>query len=137
MPQDNLPNKSDEMPKLPEEILEQLGGEADPERVQEVIEAAMYSGPLPPPSMLRNYNEALPGLADRIVSMVEKEQSIRGRDNFFVLLNDSFRIFGSILVSLGLVGGAVYCAIIGQVELGIALAASGAVPQIVRYFRRK
>jgi uncharacterized membrane protein len=35
---------------------------------------AQYSGPVPPPSMLREYDTVQPGFADRLISMAEKEQ---------------------------------------------------------------
>lgn len=38
---------------------------------------SFFSGPLPPPEILRQYDEAHAGLADRIVSMAESEQSHR------------------------------------------------------------
>lgn len=38
---------------------------------------ASFSGPLPPPALLRQYEEILPGTAERIVSMAEKEQGHR------------------------------------------------------------
>lgn len=60
--------------KLPsKEVLERL-----PESVRiSVSEAAAFSGPLPPPSMYAGYNEVLPGSAERILSMAEKEQEHR------------------------------------------------------------
>ena len=44
--------------------------------VQTVSEHA-FSGPLPPPSMLGQYDSVQNGFADRIVSMAESEQSHR------------------------------------------------------------
>jgi uncharacterized membrane protein len=38
-----------------------------------VVEAE-HRGPLPPPEMLNDYNNVLPGLAERIVRMAESEQ---------------------------------------------------------------
>lgn len=35
------------------------------------------TGPLPPPSILAGYEQVLPGAAERIVSMAEKEQAHR------------------------------------------------------------
>ena len=55
------------------EILDRL-----PEDVRaSVIEAASFSGPLPPPSMFRSYEEILPGAAERILTIVEQEQRHR------------------------------------------------------------
>lgn len=39
--------------------------------------ASAFSGPLPPPEILKKYNEAAPGLAERIVAMAEKEADHR------------------------------------------------------------
>lgn len=36
-----------------------------------------YSGPIPPPDMLQEYDLALPGTADRIISMAERQQHHR------------------------------------------------------------
>lgn len=44
--------------------------------IQRTIERA-YVGPLPPASELRAYDEALPGLAERIVGHFEREQAHR------------------------------------------------------------
>ena len=44
--------------------------------VQSSVEvAASYSGPLPPPEWLKQYEEVLPGIADRMMSLVESEVS--------------------------------------------------------------
>src|SRR4051794_22436827 len=40
-------------------------------------EVAEFSGPLPPPSYLREYDIILPGAASRIISMAEAEQRHR------------------------------------------------------------
>jgi uncharacterized membrane protein len=34
---------------------------------------AIFSGPIPPPDLLQAYEDAVPGLADRLVAMAEKE----------------------------------------------------------------
>jgi uncharacterized membrane protein len=39
----------------------------------EVTEATSFSGPLPPPDLLAEYEQVIPGLADRIVRMAEEE----------------------------------------------------------------
>ena len=37
------------------------------------IETTAYHGPLPPPTYLDAYNKVLPGAADRIIAMAEKQ----------------------------------------------------------------
>ena len=47
--------------------------------VVQIIRASesSHSGPLPPPRQLREYEQALPGLAERIVRLAEAEQDHR------------------------------------------------------------
>ncbi len=44
-----------------------------------IVEARSFSGPHPPPEMLREYEAVLPGSADRIFTMAEKQQDHRIR----------------------------------------------------------
>ncbi len=48
---------------------------------QEVVrleqQVSFYSGPLPPPEMMRAYEDIHPGSADRILTLVEQEQKQR------------------------------------------------------------
>jgi uncharacterized membrane protein len=39
--------------------------------IAEIIEARHFSGPLPPPEVLRQYNDILPGGAERIFTLAE------------------------------------------------------------------
>lgn len=41
------------------------------------LAAQMHAGPLPPPRQLGEYDDVLPGLADRIVQMAEKQSGHR------------------------------------------------------------
>ncbi len=41
------------------------------------LAAQFYSGPIPPPQMLAEYEKALPGAADRIICMAEKQEDHR------------------------------------------------------------
>ena len=45
--------------------------------VREVKTELHYSGPLPPPEMLVQYNGAFPGCAERIVAMAERQSQHR------------------------------------------------------------
>lgn len=56
----------------PAEILDRL-----PENVRVSVIEAAFSGPLPPSSMFEHYEKTLPGSADRILKMAEKEQDNR------------------------------------------------------------
>ena len=62
---DKLKGALDKLPELPEHV-----------RVS-VAEAMSFVGPLPPPTMYREYENALAGSAERILVMAEKEQNHR------------------------------------------------------------
>jgi uncharacterized membrane protein len=47
---------------------------------RQIVEAhveSIYSGPLPPPDVLIRYNDAVPGAAERILTMAERQSSHR------------------------------------------------------------
>ena len=68
---EEAPNPASNLP--PKAVLDAL-----PEHVRvAVVEAASFSGPLPPPAMYSEYERALPGSAERILVMAEKEQNHR------------------------------------------------------------
>lgn len=67
-------NDSPEFDELDEEEQEEIGKMAS-FITRQVMES--YSGPLPHPKILAEYEQALPGTADRIVAMAEKEQEHR------------------------------------------------------------
>lgn len=98
-------------------------------RILQVINSiTFYSGPLPSPDFLRQYNEILPGLGERIVTMAEKQSEHRmqlekivipnqvsesRRGQFFGLLIASICIISSFVLAMyghdvvaGVVGGA-------------------------------
>lgn len=79
-----------------------------------------WSAPLPPPPQLAHYNEILPGLAERIVSMTEREMAHRHRmDRSFV----HYRFSGqwvSAVVALGAMGAGSYLVSAGHTGYGFA-----------------
>ncbi len=65
-----------------------------------------YRGPLPPPSMLNDYNSVLPGLAARIVQMAETEQGHAHRmQRWDAMLRFTGQLAAFIIASAGLVIG--------------------------------
>jgi|GEM_PF-886035 len=65
-----------------------------------LIAAEMFSGPLPPPAILKAYDKVQPGLADRIVSLTEQQAQHRMQLEAFVIQGDVKR------ANLGLLIGA-------------------------------
>ena len=51
-------------------------GPSDAE-IHTITASQYYSGPLPHPDIMKGYDELVPGAAERILSMTEKEQSHR------------------------------------------------------------
>lgn len=45
------------------------------------VEYAQFSGPLPPPNVLASYEQVLPGAAERILQLAEREQASRHRES--------------------------------------------------------
>ncbi len=75
-PKSTVPAKKDDAKlshAISQDILERLPDET---RIA-IIEAESFKGPLPPPSLFGNYEEILPGSAERILTLAEKEQSHR------------------------------------------------------------
>ena len=52
-------------------------GDADRERGEVQRIEAHYSGPLPPAGQLQQYDQVVPGAAERLIAMVEEEQRHR------------------------------------------------------------
>lgn len=78
--------ETDNVPKTPDEVLEEIISSEMPIeeleqqlQTREVINAirSEFRGPLPPPTILKQYDEIETGLANRIVCMAEKEQEHR------------------------------------------------------------
>ena len=74
---------SESQSKEKQEILETKDSdtiEIENEQVKQVIAEVVrseFSGPMPPPSILRGYEDILPGSADRILKMAEKQSEHR------------------------------------------------------------
>ena len=67
----------DQLEQLPEDQRQQILAKAVVQLSR--TEVSLFSGPLPPAEELARYEDALPGSADRIVTMAEKEQEIRAQ----------------------------------------------------------
>ena len=94
--------------------------------------AASFSGPLPPPSYIREYEEVLPGSADRILQMAEREsvhrQSLE-RQSLEIqsaavnedLSRSRLGLFLGAFVALAFIGAAVALASMGYAWQGTSL----------------
>lgn len=132
LPAEREKNRSIEKPPS-EDILQRLSPETPPEVVELALQASAFSGPIPPPVMLREYEEIVPGAGRDIINMAKIEQQMRGKENRHVLFNDSVRVWGSLITSLALVIGGVTCVYMGSPWVGGAIATSGTIASIWRY----
>lgn len=76
--------------------------------VQVQLEASAWQGPIPPPDILRQYDEVQSGAANRILTMAEKQSEHRTRMESTVVNGDSRRaylgIIAALIIALSIVG---------------------------------
>lgn len=118
-------------PEIIEEVRRVIGEdpEADTEillrRITSVV-AEYTNGPLPPPSMLKGYEEVLPGAADRIFTLMERQSAHRQELERMALdrgsrSRDRGQVFAFVLCALVVVGG------FGAIYVGQSLAGMAAI----------
>ena len=95
--------------------------------VGRVISAEQYySGPLPRPSDLQEYDKVVPGSAERILKMAEQQASHRQQLEKTVVLGDSRRAFCGLWVGAGValcvLGGAIFLIYSGHDWAGSVIA---------------
>lgn len=94
------------------------------ENVQIIQQLRHFSGPLPSPENLLNYDKVTPGAANRIIEMAEKNQEHRLYINKIMAESDvkkSLRgqIFGFAIAAIAFTVATI-CAFLDQKEIGIA-----------------
>ena len=104
---------------------------------QFAITAQHFSGPLPPPEMLRKYEDLMPGSAERLVSMAERQSQHRQAIELKVIQSSCTNerlgtIFGFIICLIAL-GAGMYAATKGKDAFGIA-AVVGSLGGLVAVF---
>lgn len=75
-----------------------------------VAQQYSFSGPLPPPEVLEKYNQSMPGLADRIIGMAEKQANHRQQIEKTVIDSNAFvqkvgPFLGFIVAMTAVIGG--------------------------------
>lgn len=119
---------------LAEALAERVTTQPNPTvEITEVVRAVAhvsqtYSGPIPPPQMLAEYEAVQPGFADRIISMAEKEQANRHLlENKAVdgaIKKDARGQHYALMTSFGVLGGGSLLIYTGHDWAGVALCAS-------------
>jgi uncharacterized membrane protein len=94
------------------------------ERSETHIQA--YGGPLPPPALLKEFDNVVPGAAERIIRMAEQQADHRQFLEKTVITGDSKRasygLFIGALVVLSVLGGAIFLIYEGHDWAGAAIA---------------
>lgn len=80
----------------------------------------MTRGPLPPPTLLAEYEHTLPGLGERIARMAETEATHRHRMEHGLLRLSYLGVSGALAIALMAIGGGIYAIIGGQSAYGLA-----------------
>ena len=78
----------------------------------------VHQGPLPHPAVLKQYDDVVPGAAERIISMAENQAQHRQELEASVIRTDNLKsllgmVFGFIIALVGF-GGGLYAAFSGQ-----------------------
>jgi uncharacterized membrane protein len=104
----------------------------DPERQGTIAEQTTtiirsHSGPLPSPEILAGFEQVVPGLADRIATMAEKEQDHRHRIENHEIIGRYMGQAGALVVLLALLSCIAFCAYVGHPLAAGIIAAVGAI----------
>jgi uncharacterized membrane protein len=95
--------------------------------IQHVEHAELHSGPLPSADMLRKYNEVLPGAAERIFNMAERQSEHRMVLERTVVVGDTKRADKGLLIGAAVafvvLVGAITCILMGHDVAGGVIAA--------------
>lgn len=75
--------------------------------VTSITKSEIFSGPLPPPTVLERYNQIVPGAAERIITMAENQSAHRIQLEKSVISSDIHnskrgQLFGFIIAVLGI-----------------------------------
>ena len=108
-----------------------------PQEVVGLILSRMHIGPLPPASEFKNYDTVLPGAADRIMTMAEREQNNR----IFLQQKDlntgsKVAVIGQLygfLIMAGFIGLSVWFAYTGQTALAAGAILVGGLSIVARF----
>jgi uncharacterized membrane protein len=149
---ENLPVPDEPEPNsieiVPDEIAEEVLGSFPEEeqetarRVLDIIAVRMrseFSGPIPPPHLLKGYEDASKGSASRIIAMAESEQQHRHRREIMStqasIANERWGLALGFILALTLILGGIGLLIIGRDIAGLVLIGGTAGTIAVTYLR--
>lgn len=111
MSETQLKENAENMQKQEADVTE-LKNEEVKQVVKTVIQEIEFSGPMPPPNILKGYEEILEGSADRILSMAERQSMHRQQMEKRMITAEARDGLLGILFGFALGGGCIAAAII-------------------------
>lgn len=114
-----------------------MGENKQSTETHQVSQMEAWHGPLPPPESLKQYDIIVPGAAERILSMAEKEMEHRHRrEDKTLKYNGRLIIVSTVLAFLCviLLGGILCFAIYVKSDTGAIATATGAIAAVVGLF---
>lgn len=96
-----------------------------------------FSGAVPSPEVLRQYEKALPNAADRIFSIAERELDLRARGQAAASASEREKISMALWAGLGLLAAAGIATWFGNAYLALPLALAGPLFALLRYLKRR
>ena len=147
---DSAPSDEDAAEAKPESAPATAAGNLPPQAVLDslpahvrtsVLEAASFSGPLPPPSEFGEYNRVHPGSADRILAMAENEQQHRISTERTALAasvrSSKLGQYFGFALAVFCIGGGVFLATGGHTVAAIFLFCASAIGLVGRFLNRE
>ena len=112
------------------------------------VQSKTFTGPIPSPEYLAQYERILPGTAERILAMAEQQAASRQdleRKNYDIVAKDTEAArtetkrsqWMSLVITLSAFAGAVYCAKIGQPWVAGCLAGTTLLGIVSTFLNRK
>ena len=96
-----------------------------PEQPSLMIAASAWAGPLPQPEVLQGYESVIPGAANRILEMAERQSEHRMQMDKMVISGGSRRsylgLFAGFVLSAMVIGGGIYLIATGHDWAGASL----------------
>lgn len=121
---------------LPEDQRRQILDAAGQLVTLESTISAFFSGPIPPPSHLEEYERILPGSAQAIMDMAREEQRIKADSLRGPLANERLKTWGSIWIGTGMLLVAALATYLGHAVIAIPLGLAGVVSFLFRRYVR-
>ena len=112
-------------------------GKEKPKQMAVQQTTAMFQGPIPPPSLLKHYDEIIPGSAERILKMSEKQSEHRQHLERAVVTSgirnaQHGQVFG-LIIGLGGLASATILGVFGQ-PWAASLIGAGTLTGLVSVF---